>query len=343
MLVVLNKDASENQIKALINSLKEREFQIFVDKENLPVKIRVINNGSPLPVEETRRMPGVDYVTRANNPLRLVSRDYKSEPTIIHLKDLAIGGRQPVVIAGPCAVESEEQVLETARIVSRLGVRLMRGGAFKPRTSPYSFAGLGEAGLRLLKKARAETGIMIITEVLDTADVPLVSEYADILQIGSRNMQNYQLLRAVGRTHKPVLLKRGMSAQLNEFMMSAEYIMAEGNEQIILCERGIRTFADYSRNTLDLNVIPAVKNISHLPIIVDPSHGTGRRDMIEPMSLAALAAGADGLMIEVHPQPDKSWSDPEQALSPDQFSHLMKQVNHFIEWRLQHANPTTSY
>ena len=274
---------------------------------------------------------------------RLVSRDFKPENTVISLGDVKIGGADPVIIAGPCAVESEEQILETARLVRSQGVRLMRGGAFKPRTSPYSFAGLGEAGLRLLAEAREKTGVMIVTEVLDTRDVGLVSQYADVLQIGSRNMQNYKLLRAVGQTKKPILLKRGMSAQLQEFLMSAEYIMAEGNQQVILCERGIRTFVEYSRNTLDLNVIPAIKKISHLPIIVDPSHGTGRRDLVEPMSMAALAAGADGLIVEIHPHPDQSWSDPEQALSPEQFSHLMRQINHFIEWQKENAQPVAAH
>lgn len=274
---------------------------------------------------------------------RLVSRDFQAENTVISLGEVKIGGADPVVIAGPCAVESEDQILETARLVRSQGVRLMRGGAFKPRTSPYSFAGLGETGLQLLAEAREKTGVLIVTEVLDTRDVELVSRYADVLQIGSRNMQNYKLLRAVGQTKKPILLKRGMSAQLQEFLMSAEYIMAEGNHRIILCERGIRTFVEYSRNTLDLNVIPAIKQISHLPIIVDPSHGTGRRDLVEPMSMAALAAGADGLIVEIHPHPDQSWSDPEQALSPEQFAHLMNQFNHFIEWRKEDAQPVAAH
>jgi 3-deoxy-7-phosphoheptulonate synthase len=209
----------------------------------------------------------------------------------------------------------------------------MRGGAYKPRTSPYSFTGLEEKGLQLLSQARQETGVLIITEVLDTGDIGLVAKYSDILQIGSRNMQNYKLLKAVGRQQRPVMLKRGMSATLEEFLGSAEYIISGGNENIILCERGIRTFVDYSRNTLDLNIVPVIKKISHLPIIVDPSHGTGRRDIIEPMSLAALAAGADGIMVEVHPDPPASWSDPDQALYPDQFRQLMEKINQFIEWR----------
>lgn len=271
--------------------------------------------------------------SEAQQPYRLASRVSKNNPTYIDVNGTIIGGDEPVVIAGPCAVENREQILSIAGSLKELGVTILRGGAFKPRTSPYFFQGLGEAGLRLLAEARETTGLSIITEVMDTADVELVADYADILQIGSRNMQNYSLLKAVGRVRKPVMLKRGMSAQLTEFLASAEYILTGGNEQVILCERGIRTFTDYSRNTLDLNIVPAVKAVSHLPIIVDTSHGTGRRDFIEPMSLAALAAGADGLMIEVHPQPDKAMSDAEQALSVGQFAGLMRKVRSFAEWR----------
>lgn len=271
--------------------------------------------------------------SEAQQPYRLASRFSKNNPTYIDVNGTIIGGDEPVVIAGPCAVESREQILSIAGSLKELGVTILRGGAFKPRTSPYFFQGLGEAGLRLLAEARETTGLSIITEVMDTADVELVADYADILQIGSRNMQNYSLLKAVGRVRKPVMLKRGMSAQLTEFLASAEYILTGGNEQVILCERGIRTFTDYSRNTLDLNIVPAVKAVSHLPIIVDTSHGTGRREFIEPMSLAALAAGADGLMIEVHPQPDKAMSDAEQALSVGQFAGLMRKVRSFAEWR----------
>lgn len=271
--------------------------------------------------------------SEAQQPYRLASRFSKDTPTCIDVNGTIIGGDEPVVIAGPCAVENREQILSIAESLRELGVTILRGGAFKPRTSPYFFQGLGEAGLRLLAEAREATGLSIITEVMDTADVELVAEYADILQIGSRNMQNYSLLKAVGRVRKPVMLKRGMSAQLTEFLSSAEYILAGGNEQVILCERGIRTFTDYSRNTLDLNIVPAVKAMSHLPIIVDTSHGTGRRQFIEPMSLAALAAGADGLMIEVHPQPDQAMSDAEQALSVGQFAGLMRKVRSLAEWR----------
>ncbi len=274
--------------------------------------------------------------------LKLVSREYKNEDTRIALDDLNLGGGEPILIAGPCAVETEEQMLRTANFLKNKGIRLLRGGAFKPRTSPYSFEGLGEPGLKLLKKIRHETGLFIVTEVLDAIDLPLVAEYADVLQIGSRNMQNYKLLKAAGMVNKPVLLKRGMAANLTEFLSSAEHILASGNEQVILCERGIRTFVEYSRNTLDLNIVPVVKQISHLPIIVDPSHGSGRRELVESMGLAALAAGADGLIVEVHPNPDESWSDPEQALSFAQFEQLIAKINHFMEWQKLHAEFTSA-
>jgi len=304
-------------------------------------RVTILTNGKNIPWTEIEAFPMVEDIQDPAGIYSLVHRNHKAENTVIHLPGVTFGAGVPVVIAGPCAVENETQILEIAGLVRDQGVKIMRGGAFKPRTSPYSFAGLEEKGLQLLAKARQETGVLIVTEVLDTQDVQLVAEYSDILQIGSRNMQNYKLLKAVGRIDKPVLLKRGMSARLEEFLGSAEHIMSEGNDQIILCERGIRTFVEYSRNTLDLNVVPVIKKESHLPIIVDPSHGTGRRDIIEPMSMAALAAGADGIMIEVHPHPEKAWSDPEQALSPEQFSHLMKNVNDFIEWRRTHAlSPT---
>ena len=276
--------------------------------------------------------------------IHLVSRDHKPENTAVSVRGVEIGhDNEPVIIAGPCSVENEERIIEIASMVKSLGAKLLRGGAFKPRTNPYSFQGLGEEGLKLLKLAREETGLPIVTEVMDTGDVELVSQYADVLQIGSRNMQNFPLLKAVGKLQKPVLLKRGMSATLSEFLMSAEYILSEGNDQVILCERGIRTFSDFSRNTLDLNVVPAVKQSSHLPIIVDPSHGTGRRALVQPMSLAALAAGADGLIIEVHPQPDQAITDGFQTIDFQQFSQLMHTINQFIKWQKSHADTTAAY
>ncbi|GAB4364385.1 MAG: 3-deoxy-7-phosphoheptulonate synthase [Calditrichia bacterium] len=337
MLVVMKPDATPRQLEHVVKEFRRLGIQYQMNGDKYPMTIHLVDNGIYIPREQIEELPGIAYISPTEQNFHLVGRTYRREDTVVQIGDLKIGGEQPVVIAGPCAVENEHQIMQIARFVVSQGIQLMRGGAFKPRTSPYSFAGLGEEGLRLLDKARRETGIHIVTEVLDSADVSLVARYADVLQIGSRNMQNYKLLKEVGQTRKPVLLKRGMSAQLSEFLMSAEYIMAEGNDQIILCERGIRTFVEYSRNTLDLNVVPAIKSLSHLPIIVDPSHGTGRSDLIEPMSLAAVAAGADGLIIEVHPDPQKAWSDPQQALSFEQFSTLMKKINSLIEWRLQYA------
>jgi 3-deoxy-7-phosphoheptulonate synthase len=259
-------------------------------------------------------------------PYKLVSREAKREDTVVSVGGIEVGGNRVVVIAGPCAVESEKQALDVGREVRAAGATLYRGGAFKPRTSPYSFQGLGEPGLRILKKVREETGLPIVTEVIDTETAELVAEYADCLQIGARNMQNFALLKKVGRIRKPVLLKRGMSATIEEFLLSAEYLLSEGNYEVILCERGVRTFANHTRNTLDLSAIPYVKRISHLPILVDPSHGTGKRLKVLPMSRAAVAVGSDGLLIEVHDHPEAALSDGPQALMPDMFAQLMKEV-----------------
>jgi 3-deoxy-7-phosphoheptulonate synthase len=256
----------------------------------------------------------------------LYSRKSKKPNTIINVNGIKIGGKNIVVMAGPCAVDNLSFILKTAKSIKKSGAKILRGGAFKPRTSPYSFQGLGEKGLRILAKARQETGISIVSEVMDTKDIKLIEKYVDIIQIGARNMQNFSLLKAVGKTKKPVLLKRGLSAVLKEFLMAAEYIMKEGNKNVILCERGIRTFVEYTRNTLDLNIIPALKRETHLPIIVDPSHATGRTDLVIPMSRAAIAAGADGLIVEVHPTPKKSISDKDQTLNLKQFDQLMKEI-----------------
>lgn len=279
---------------------------------------------------------------KLSNPMadgiRLASRQFQPENTVVRVGPVYIGSGEPIIIAGPCAVESLEQVLETAWAVKEAGAHILRGGAFKPRTSPYDFQGLGVKGLEFLARAREDTGLPIVTEVMEPEKVPLVAEFADMLQIGSRNMYNYPLLRAVGQQSKPVLLKRGMSATLYEFLMSAEYILQEGNSNVVLCERGIRCFSDYTRNTLDLAIIPAVKHTSHLPIIVDPSHGTGRPEYIEPMSLAALAAGADGIMVEVHTRPHRALSDAEQALSPEQFRQMMKRIESFLQWQRNYGS-----
>ncbi|MBW2982248.1 3-deoxy-7-phosphoheptulonate synthase [Candidatus Woesearchaeota archaeon] len=261
----------------------------------------------------------------------IYSREYKKSNTIININGVKIGEKRIVVMAGPCAVDNISYILETAKSVKKSGAKFLRGGAFKPRTSPYSFQGLGEAGLKILARARKETGLAVVSEVMDTKDVKLVEKYVDIIQVGARNMQNFQLLKSVGRSKKPILLKRGLSATLKEFLMSAEYILKEGNKNIILCERGIRTFVEYTRNTLDLNIIPALKKETHLPVIVDPSHGTGRTDLVTPMSRAAIAAGADGLIIEVHPNPEKAISDKDQTLNLKQFGQLMKEIKPVAE------------
>jgi 3-deoxy-7-phosphoheptulonate synthase len=276
-------------------------------------------------------MDGVERTVPILRPFKLASREFHPQDTVVKVNGVSIGGRQLVVMAGPCAVESREQILETARAVKEAGGLVLRGGAFKPRTSPYSFQGLGEEGLRLLTQARDETGLPIVTEVMDPQMVPLVTTYADILQIGARNMQNYALLHAVGEAQRPVLLKRGMMSTVEELLMAAEYILSHGNERVILCERGIRTFEQYTRNTLDINAVPLLKQLSHLPVLVDPSHGTGKWELVEPVSRAAVAAGADGLIVEVHPHPEEALSDGGQSLKPARFAALMESLRPVAE------------
>jgi 3-deoxy-7-phosphoheptulonate synthase len=306
--------------------------------------IGITGNRGPLESAEFESLPGVAEAIPVSKPYKLVSREVKSEDTVIRIRgnssgpkgrggDTAatqsgvdIGGQELAIIAGPCAIESREQAFAAAVRVQKAGARLFRGGAFKPRTSPYSFQGLGEEGLKILAEVRREYGLLIVTETIDPENCDLVEQYADVLQVGARNMQNFSLLKRVGRSPRPVLLKRGLSATLEEFLMAAEYVLSEGNYNVILCERGVRTFADHSRSTLDLSVIPAVKRLSHLPIIVDPSHGTGKREKVTPLARAAVAVGADGLIVEVHPEPDRALSDGYQSLFPDQFESLMEQV-----------------
>jgi len=271
-------------------------------------------------------MPGVLEVIPVTHAYKLVSREVKREDSVVSVGGVPVGGPGFAIVAGPCAVESLEQMLTVARQVKAAGATLLRGGAFKPRTSPYSFQGLGEEGLKILASAREETGLPVVTEAIDAESVDLVERYADAIQIGARNMQNFSLLKRAGRAKKPVLLKRGLAATLEEFLMSAEYILSEGNYEVILCERGVRTFSDFSRNTLDLAVVPAVKQISHLPILVDPSHGTGRRDKVVPMSRGAAAVGADGLIVEVHHDPDRALSDGPQSITPDAFAALVSEL-----------------
>jgi len=269
-------------------------------------------------------MAGVERTVPLLRPFKLAGREFHPQDTIVAINGVLVGGKQVVVMAGPCAVESRDQLLETARAVKEAGAQVLRGGAFKPRTSPYSFQGLGEEGLRLLAEAREETGLAVVTEVMDPHKVPLVTTYADILQVGARNMQNYALLHAVGEAQRPVLLKRGMMSTVEELLMAAEYILSHGNNRVILCERGIRTFEQYTRNTLDISAVPLLKQLSHLPVVVDPSHATGKWELVEPVSRAAVAAGADGLIIEVHPHPEKALSDGAQSLKPARFAALMR-------------------
>jgi 3-deoxy-7-phosphoheptulonate synthase len=286
--------------------------------------IGVTGNQGAIDPEEFEALPGVAEAIRVSKSYKLVSREMKPQNSVVRIHGVEVGGEGLAFCGGPCSVESREQILESARAVKAAGGQLLRGGAYKPRTSPYSFQGLGEAGLKLLADAREATGLGIVTEAVDVETFDLVERYADCVQIGARNMQNFALLRRAGRSSKPVLLKRGMSATLEEFLMAAEYVLSEGNYQVILCERGVRTFADHTRNTLDLSVVPAVQSLSHLPIIVDPSHGTGKRDKVYPMALAAIAAGASGLIVEVHPNPDQALSDGYQTLYPAQFAEVVR-------------------
>jgi len=328
MIIIMKPNASDEQINNVVEKLKKHGFGVHLSKGVERTVVGAIGDKSAIELETLAMLPGVSEIVPIRKPYKLVSREFKIEDTIIKIGDrLQVGDKKPIfVIAGPCSVESREQILEVAKAVKSAGASALRGGAFKPRTSPYSFQGLGEEGLKLLNEAKKETGLPIVTEVMDTRDVSLIAEYADILQIGARNMQNFTLLKEAGKTGKPILLKRGAGSTVEELLMSAEYILSEGNREVILCERGIRTLETYTRNTLDLSAVPAIKKLSHLPVIVDPSHGTGRWDMVASMSLAAVAAGADGLMIEVHPHPDEALSDGPQSLKPDTFAELMSRL-----------------
>jgi 3-deoxy-7-phosphoheptulonate synthase len=332
MLIVMRPQATEEDVRGVCSKIESMGFRPHPMPGAQRTAIGITGNPGPIEPAEFDSLPGVAEAIPVSKPYKLVSREIKNEDSLIQVRpDLAVGGRELAIIAGPCAVESREQAFAAAERVRKSGARFFRGGAFKPRTSPYSFQGMGEEGLKILAEVRREFGLAIVTETIDPENCDLVAEYADILQIGARNMQNFSLLKRAGRSKKPVLLKRGMSATLEEFLMAAEYILSEGNYNVILCERGVRTFADHTRNTLDLSVIPAVKRLSHLPIIVDPSHGTGKRDKVTPLARAAVAVGADGLIIEVHPNPERALSDGYQSLYPDQFEELMGQVASIAE------------
>lgn len=326
MLIVMDKDATAQQIEAVVAKIEALGYAAQPIPGGERVAIGILRNPGPVDPALFVDMPGVNQAIPVSRPYKLVSREMKREDTVIQLPGLKLGRGHFVVMAGPCAVESEFQALTIAEQVKAAGARIFRGGAFKPRTSPYSYQGLGEEGLKILQKVREETGLLIITEAMDHDTLELVAAYADIIQIGARNMQNFTLLRRAGQAGKPVLLKRGMSATLEEWLMAAEYIMAEGNRQVILCERGVRAIGEHARNLLDLATIPVVHRESHLPIVVDPSHAAGRRDLVMPLARAAVAAGCDALLIEVHHDPASALSDGLQSLYPDQFAALMKEI-----------------
>lgn len=331
MLLVMNQNATSEQIDSVVSAIKKYGYMPRPIPGGERVSIGILYNKGPVDGSLFLGMPGVKEAIPVTRPYKLVSREFQPEETIIRIGDVAIGNGSLTIIAGPCAVESETQALTIANRVKQAGADLFRGGAFKPRTSPYSFQGLGKEGLEILAKVRETTGMPVVTEVMDYENFDLVEEYADVIQIGARNMQNYSLLKRAGKAKRPVLLKRGMAATIDEWLMAAEYILEGGNSQVILCERGVRTFVHHSRNTLDLSAVPFVRNESHLPVIVDPSHATGRRDQVIPLSQAAVAVGADGLMVEVHHAPEEALSDGAQSLYPEQFEKLSSQVRSIFD------------
>src|ERR1700757_4647174 len=328
MLVVMQAHATEEQVRAVCRKIESLGYRAHPMPGAQRTAVCVTGNRGEVEAGTLEEMAGVQELIRVSKPYKLVSRDFKDENTVITFPGtpVTIGGPDLAIVAGPCAIENRDQACAIAERVARAGAHFFRGGAYKPRTSPYSFQGMGEEGLKIMADIRDRFGLLIVTEAVDYESLDLVDQYADMIQIGARNMQNFSLLKRAGRARKPVLLKRGISATLEEFLMAAEYIMSEGNYNIVLCERGVRTFADHTRNTLDLSVIPAVQRLSHLPIIADPSHGTGKRNKVTPLSRAAVAVGADGLIIEVHHDPDRAMSDGMQSLYPDQFDALMQQV-----------------
>lgn len=333
MIVIMRIGCSQDEISRVTNRIVDAGLKVYIPHGVERMVIGVVGQAFPGLRDALESLPGVDQVIPVSKPYQLASREFHPEDTIVEVDGVTIGGREIVVMAGPCAVESEEQLLVTAQAVKEAGATILRGGAFKPRTSPYEFRGLGERGLRILAQVGKETQMPIVTEVMAPHDVDLVAQYANILQIGSRNMQNFVLLDEVGRTRKPVLLKRGLSANIQEWLLAAEYVLVQGNEQVILCERGIRTFENYARNTMDINAIPIIEKVSHLPVIADPSHATGKWYLVSPLALAAVAAGADGLLIEVHPNPDMALADGPQSLTFDNFRLLMSQLLPIAEAR----------
>lgn len=331
MVVVLQKNVSEKQLENVIKHLEDFGFAVHKSTGVESILLGAIGVKPDFDIRKVKILDGVAEVYRITEPFKLASRTFKKEDTKITSGNVEIGGKDIVVIAGPCAVESKDQILTIAEIVSKAGAKILRGGAFKPRTSPYSFQGMGEKGLEFLRKAADKYELLVITEVMESGQIDLIESYTDIFQVGARNMQNFSLLRDLGKTSKPIMLKRGLSATIEDWLMSAEYILSNGNHNVMLCERGIRTFETYTRNTFDLSSIPVVHNRSHLPVIADPSHATGLRDKVIPMARAAVAAGADGIMVEVHHDPETALSDGPQALLPSQFEDLMKQIKAIAE------------
>ncbi|HJR15478.1 MAG TPA: 3-deoxy-7-phosphoheptulonate synthase [Gemmatimonadales bacterium] len=332
MLIVMRHGAAPEEIQRVAETIEEMGYQARPMPGKQRTTVGLVGNDGRVDGSRLAALPGVQEIIHVTKPYKQVSREWKSETTVVHLPGgLTVGGDEVVVMAGPCSVESEQQILEAARAVREAGATVLRAGAFKPRSSPYSFQGMGRAGLKLLARAREETGLLIVTEAMDVEEMDFVTETADIIQLGARNMQNYSLLKRAGRAGKPILLKRGLSATIQELLLSAEYILAEGNPNVILCERGVRGFDPATRNIFDLSAVPVVHGLSHLPIIADPSHGTGHRDMVIPMARAAIAAGADGLLIEVHPAPERALSDGAQSLYPEQFDRMMKETRLIAE------------
>ena len=331
MVVVLEKNIKEKQLENVIKHLEEFGFAVHKSTGVEQIVLGAIGVKPDFDIRRVKVLEGVAEVYRITEPFKLASRSFKKEDTRIKIGDVEIGGNAVAIMAGPCSVESEKQIFTIAEIVAKAGAKILRGGAYKPRTSPYSFQGLGENGLKLLRQAGDAFGLLVITEVMESSQIDLIEKYTDIFQVGARNMQNFSLLRDLGKASKPIMLKRGLSATIDDLLMSAEYILSNGNQNVMLCERGIRTFETYTRNTFDISAIPVVHKRSHLPVIADPSHATGLRDKVIPMARAAVAAGADGIMVEVHHDPDSALSDGPQALLPDQFEDLMKQVRAIAE------------
>ncbi len=326
MLVVMQQGATEQQVEKVIARLVEMGFDVHRSTGVIHTLLGGVGGKDDFDMGIFEVMEGVKEAHRIVSPYKLASRSFRPQGTVVKIGDVEIGGDRVVVMAGPCSVESREQIEKSAEVVAAAGARVIRGGAFKPRSSPYSFQGMGEEGLEMLREAANRHGLLVVSEVMEISQIPLVAAYSDILQVGARNMQNFNLLRELGKERKPVLLKRGIAATIEELLLSAEYILAGGNYDVMLCERGIRTFETYTRNTMDISAIPVVKKLSHLPMVADPSHGTGRRDKVAPMARAAVAAGADGLIVEVHPDPDHAFSDGAQSLRPEQFEELMRQL-----------------